>query len=162
MKINSTQRSEEQQIIVNSYEPGVNDELATVTDSKSVVDSAEPGVGSRESGVNDDLALCSSVVSREFGVMSRESIVDSRIEIPAATIVTFTKVPYNNGPDPERASGSFVFPGGRSVSVVRLCQIILQPIFNAVELFKKDTPALIPVRVKDNNVCVSQIKRYKN
>jgi hypothetical protein len=118
MKNNSTQRSDGQQTIVNSYEPGVSDELAIVNDSKSIADSLESTDSNQNIGVNDDMAACHGVSE--------------------TTIVTFTKVPYNNGLDPGRASGSFV----------SLCQIILQPIFNTVELFKDGKPVLIPVRVK--------------
>lgn len=137
MKINSTLLSEGQQPIINDYVPQVNDELATVNDSKSIVDSLESADGNQNFGVNDDLAQFSEAT------------------------ISIRPRPNKNDLDPERASGSFVFPAGRSVSVVRLCQIILQPIFNAVEQFQNRKEEgtqkllqLLPVRNNKNN------KRY--
>ena len=151
MKNNSTQRADAQQTTVNSNEPGVNDELAMVNDSKSTVDSLESAASNQNFGVNDDLALCSAVVSPSaaegFPQAQRESIVVSK-ELstendPRVTTTHIRPRPNKNDPD---TSGSFSF----------LHQIILQPIFNAVELFqtckqrgRQNSLQLIPVPKKN-------------
>src|SRR4030095_11893773 len=118
MKGNSTLRSDSRQIKLDNYLPGANDELATVNDELST------GNGQNPAGpatlVNDDLALCNG------------------------TTIIFRTRPNEN--DPDRALGSFISLLTEALQLsqslgcrrakVSLCQIILQPIFNAVELFK--------------------------
>jgi len=159
MKNNSTLRIDEQDSTINDSVPRVDDEIATVNDSKATVDSPESADNNQNLGVNDDLAAC-SVASEELIVTSDELPAFNDHQQTFITTInkdSLTKVPNNNGPDPGRASESFVFPARRSVSIVSLCQIILQPIFNAVEQFQnrkeEDTQnslQLLPVRNKIN------------
>ena len=115
MKKNSTLLSDGQELIVNNHVPRVNDDPdpdsyrdhreATVNDKQSKVDHLQPADSKKDSGVNDDLALCNAVVSRESIVVSKEPSTEN--DPGVNTTINIRTRPNKNDPDPGRASGSF-------------------------------------------------------